>query len=105
MLNLNYLRQKLISCSKDQTIKFWDLDKNQCINTPHGHTDQIWAIEKISGNLILSCSNDTNIKLWDLDSGLFVKQYFGRSGRVNVLKMLNKNSFASGSYKEIKFGT
>ena len=102
MLDINYLKQKLISCSRDQTIKIWDLQADQCTKTLNGHTKMIWCIEKVSDNQVLSCSSDESIKRWNLDSGLCARTYLGHANEVICLKMLNGNSFASGSLKQIK---
>ena len=48
-LKLN--NQKLVSCSEDKTIKIWDLDTNECVNTLDEQKDQVWCLEAIGCRL------------------------------------------------------
>lgn len=59
---------KLISCSSDATIKIWNMETGECLNTLEGHTDQITAITVVSG-MLFSFSSDQTIKAWDIDTG------------------------------------
>ena len=62
-------RDQLISCSNDNTIKFWELDElNKCTKTLYDHKDYIEDI-LIYKDLLISCSFDKTIKIWDLKSG------------------------------------
>jgi len=58
----------LLSCSRDQTIKLWDTNSGNCIQTVKGHSD--W-IRKISingkGTLLASASKDESIIIWNLE--------------------------------------
>ena len=60
---------KLISCSNDYTIKFWDLNQKgkngKPIKTLEGHTNKVICMVVYEDKLI-SCSEDTTVKIWDL---------------------------------------
>ena len=65
---------ELISCSRDKTIKIWDLNEGSCIITLFGHTDEIKSIRiDNQTNILASCSEDKTIKIWNLKSGECVK--------------------------------
>ena len=53
------------SGSFDKTIKIWDFEKKECVQTLEGHQDNIICIIKIKNNMLISCSNDRTIKIWD----------------------------------------
>ena len=101
IIKINYLKNKLISCSHDDSIKVWDFENNQCTKTLNGHADSVLSIEYVSVNKVLSASFDRTIKLWDLDNGLCVRTFYGHMVLVFCLKMLNEHSFAGGSHQEI----
>ena len=100
-LNLNH-KQKLISCSDDETIKSWDLETNECLKILNGHTASISCLERVSNDQIISCSRDKTIKLWNIDTGDCIKTFHGHSQSVLCLNMITEHTFATGSYKEIK---
>ena len=57
-------KQNLFSCSKDMTIKIWDLETLKCTNTFYRqHTSIIYGII-ICGNDLISCSNDCSINVY-----------------------------------------
>ena len=61
-----YLNSKknLFSCSKDMTIKIWDLENLKCTNTLYRqHKSIIYGII-ICGNDLISCSNDCSINIY-----------------------------------------
>ena len=63
-LNKNH---NLFSCSKDLTIKIWNIDSLKCINTlKRQHTSNIYDIILCDNDLI-SCSNDHNINIYTID--------------------------------------
>ena len=63
-LNKNH---NLFSCSKDLTIKIWNIDSFKCINTlRRQHTSNIYDIILCDNDLI-SCSNDHNINIYTID--------------------------------------
>ena len=57
-------KDKLFSCSKDMTIKIWDLETLKCTNTLYNqHNSMIYGII-LCGNDLLSCSNDCSINIY-----------------------------------------
>ena len=56
--------ENLFSCSKDLTIKIWDLETLKCIKTLFNqHTSNIYDIT-FCDNELISCSNDGNINIY-----------------------------------------
>jgi WD40 repeat protein len=63
-------RQLLASGSHDRTIKIWDANTGECLQTLHGHVEAVWALSwRSDGRMFASSSLDRTIKLWDLHTG------------------------------------
>lgn len=58
----------LYSCSRDNTIKVWELATGYCVNTLNGgHSDWVRDVAVSDDGLYLaSCGNDRSILFWDL---------------------------------------
>ncbi|RLN51912.1 hypothetical protein BBJ28_00002200 [Nothophytophthora sp. Chile5] len=59
---------RLFSCSRDNTIKVWELSTGYCVSTLNaGHSDWVRAVAVSDDGLFLaSCGNDRSILFWDL---------------------------------------
>lgn len=68
----------LLSCSRDQTIKFWDAISGYCLHTlAHGHTEWIRRLA-VHTSFFASASKDETIVIWNLEQ---VKKKALDSGR------------------------
>ncbi|KAJ1506494.1 protein with putative role during mitosis, partial [Coelomomyces lativittatus] len=51
--------QRLVSCSRDKSIRIWDLNTGYCLKSYTAHSDWVRMIAKsIDGTWLASCSND-----------------------------------------------
>src|SRR6266702_4114160 len=75
--------QKLVSGSRDQTIKVWDPSTGQKIGSLTGHTDYVTSVA-ISGDgrILVSGSFDQSVKVWDLSTGRELRTLTGHTGPV-----------------------
>lgn len=66
----------VFSASKDKTIKYWDADKFQHIQTLPSHHGEIWAMAiSRSGDFLVSASHDKSIRIWrQTDEQLFLEE-------------------------------
>ena len=72
-------RTKLASCSRDKTIKIWDLNNDSPLHSLEDHTYWVKPIkwspagpgsDNPSAKIVLaSCSWDGTVGLWDVDIG------------------------------------
>jgi len=70
----------LASCSKDKTIRLWDINSGEVKNTLTGHLSWVNSIVySPDGSTLASCSEDKTIKLWDINSGELKNTLPGRS--------------------------
>ena len=73
-IDINQEMSKIVSGSQDGTIKIWDLESGQMLQSLNAHTDGINDVEfNKTGNNIVSCGSDSSIKLWDADSYQLIK--------------------------------
>ncbi len=88
----------LASCSRDGTIKLWDLQRLELVFTFEGHTNWVKDIDFYQGTHLVSCSDDRNIKIWDLASGECISTFLADEKFVNCVTIHPfRNVFASGS--------
>lgn len=68
-------KEYLLTCSRDKTIKLWDISSNTCIYTFTGHDN--WVRNMFvhpTGKYLVSTGDDRNIRIWDMKSGRTVKK-------------------------------
>ena len=59
--------QRVVSGSKDDYLKVWDISTGDCLHTLEGHSSWVSCVATPStDNVIVSGSNDKNIKIWKL---------------------------------------
>jgi len=59
----------LASGSADRTIKLWNWQTGQCLQTLKGHTSWVWAIAfSPNGQLLASGSYDQTVRLWEVQT-------------------------------------
>lgn len=62
--------KRIVSGSKDNTIRVWDLETGDQIRVLVGHEDEVKAVTITQdGRFIISGSWDKTIRIWDLESG------------------------------------
>lgn len=57
---------RLVSGSKDSTLKVWDTNTRICELTMSGHTNSVSCVKWSGTNIIYSGSHDKSIKAWDI---------------------------------------
>jgi WD40 repeat protein len=61
---------RVVSASKDKTLKIWDAATGWEIHTLVGHTDSVWTCAySPDGARVVSASWDKTLKLWDVATG------------------------------------
>ena len=56
---------KIISDSLDGTIKIWDANTGECLETLEGHSKSVYSVAfSPDGTKIISGSDDDTIKIW-----------------------------------------
>lgn len=68
---------RIVTCSKDTTIKIWDRFTGRLLKTLFGHQGPVNAVQ-VRGNLLASASGDGMSKLWRMEDGLCIKEFHSR---------------------------
>ncbi|OUL20282.1 hypothetical protein BV372_32830 [Nostoc sp. T09] len=76
----------LISGSRDQTIKIWQLETGELIRTLKGHRDEVCTITlSPDEQIIASGSADKTIKLWHVETGELLSTFTGHTDTVTAV--------------------
>ncbi|CUV04370.1 unnamed protein product [Cryptosporidium hominis] len=80
---------KLISASKDFTLKIWNITTGTIINTLSSHTEMITHVKwtGINQEYVVSSSRDTLIKVWNPETGQLLRDLKGHAHWVNTLAL------------------
>ena len=89
----------IVSGSRDNTIKVWDLETGTWKRTLTGHSSDVWSLAISADNsTIVSGSLDDTIKVWDLETGTWKRILTGHSSDVYSVAISPDNStIVSGS--------
>ncbi|KAF9375484.1 hypothetical protein CPC16_000693 [Podila verticillata] len=85
----------IITGGLDNTLKIWNVETGECMNTLFGHVEGVWslAFDKLR---IVSGSLDKTIKVWDTESGRCLYTLTGHEGPVTCVD-LSDTKVVSGS--------
>ncbi|KAF8584526.1 dynein regulator [Ramaria rubella] len=76
---------RVVSASRDQTIRIWSIATTHCIKVLNSHTDWIrCAVSSPDARLILTCSNDHTARILDFESGATKAEMRGHENVVEV---------------------
>jgi WD40 repeat protein len=68
---------KILTCSRDKTLRLWDVVTGQCEKILTGHSESVTCaaflndvtVSDVPGNFIVSGSKAKSLRIWNLDSG------------------------------------
>ncbi|KAG2176980.1 hypothetical protein INT43_007634 [Umbelopsis isabellina] len=81
--------QKIVSGSRDHTIKIWDIGTGACIRTLWQHTQSVLCLQ-YDDRYIISGSSDNTIKQWDINTGELIRSLNGHTESVLNLRFNEK---------------
>ena len=67
----------LASCSRDKTIKIWDIESGSCLSTLAGHTGWVTQLEFIDADTVVSSSDDGTTRAWNVATGMQKAEFEG----------------------------
>ncbi|EXJ70176.1 uncharacterized protein A1O5_06244 [Cladophialophora psammophila CBS 110553] len=67
-------KERIVTCSKDTTIKIWERSTGKLVKTLLGHRGPVNAVQ-VRGNFLASASGDGMSKLWRLEDGVCIKEF------------------------------
>ena len=75
--------RRILSWSKDKTLRLWDAATGAAIGEPLRHEDIVWgALYSPDGRRILSWSSDKTLRLWDAATGAAIGEPLQHEGAV-----------------------
>ncbi len=91
--------KQALSGAADNTLRLWDLETGQCLQTLEGHTASVWSVALSGdGKQALSGSDDKTLRLWDLETGQCLQTLEGHTARVLSVALVGDGKQAlSGS--------
>jgi len=90
----------LASGGKDNTIRLWDADSGEQIQTFTGHTDGVVSVGfSPDGKTLASAGRIDHVKLWDVKSGEHLHTLFGHDKVYCVAFSSDGKTLASGSWE------
>lgn len=80
---------RIMSGSKDSSIKIWELGSGNCDKTLTGHQSIVQCILQLQDGRVVSGSNDHSIKVWDVILGVCLTTLSGHTDwvRCNFLQV------------------
>lgn len=76
---------KIVSGSRDHTVKVWDMHTGACIRTLWQHTASVLCLQ-YDHRFIISGSSDKTIKQWDINTGELIRSLNGHTESVLNLR-------------------
>ncbi|KAG0255269.1 hypothetical protein DFQ27_006327 [Actinomortierella ambigua] len=95
------MRSIVVTGGLDNTLKMWDIETGECLDTLWGHVEGVWSLafdklRTVSGSL------DRTIKVWDTESGQCLYNLTGHEGPVTCVS-LGDTRVVSGSDDGVVF--
>jgi WD40 repeat protein len=91
----------LISGSSDKTIKCWDINSGQCVNTIQAHNDSVVSLEILSAEQVISGSYG-EIKIWNIRTSELMNTLMTPNWVRCIISYLNDRIISGGGDNTIK---
>jgi WD40 repeat protein len=93
--------KKVISGSKDNTLKIWDLEKRKLLFILRGHSESVTTVAITSdGKRVISGSKDSTIKVWNLGNRKFSFTLNDESNSINTVGLILDKKRVISSLKD-----
>ncbi|KAK9695871.1 hypothetical protein K7432_012761 [Basidiobolus ranarum] len=92
---------KIVSGSRDHTIKIWDIHSGCCISTFRGHTASVLCLQ-YDDEIIVSGSSDSSVIVWDVTSGEIIRVLTGHTEPVLNLSFDKKHIVTCSKDRSIR---
>lgn len=98
--------QLLASGSADKTIKFWDVNTGQQLNTLSGHTSEIDnLVFSKNGNVLVSCSRNGRLRFWNTNNGQLLQtknldvKYLVKCPNIDLIAVLSEQEYKNENWQ------
>jgi len=108
-LHLNSKCERLVTSSKDSTVRVWNVRTQSCEITLSGHADSVECVVWSGEGLLYSASRDRTIKVWAANLplnqgfGKLIRTLQGHAHRVNTLALSCEYITRTGPFHPTKY--
>src|SRR5262245_10756572 len=89
--------QRLVTCSKDGSVRIWDLANGREIRAYRGHGDAVRAVAWAPNGKFVASAAGNDIHIWNPDDGKFIRRLTGHTKLVQCLAIRpDSKAIASG---------
>ncbi len=79
---------RIVSGSKDRTLRVWDVESGVCLRTLEGHSGDVLSLDLTpDGRCAVSGSEDHTLRVWDMESGVCLRILKGHSWGVSCVSV------------------
>ena len=80
--------RRVLSGSRDRTMRLWDISTRQCLRILRGHTDEVTSVYLSGdGRYALSGSRDNTVRFWDMSTGQCLRTFEGHTNEVTSVTL------------------
>jgi hypothetical protein len=87
---------RVVSGSRDQTLKVWNVNTGYCERTLYGHSECVRCVVQLADGRVVSGSGDNTLKVWNVNTGVCERTLEGHSEWVECLIQLADGRVVSG---------
>jgi len=78
--------KRVMSASRDGTLKLWEASSGFCLRTFRGHDDWVRSLDvSEDGSIMVSASDDKTLKTWNISNGQCLKTFRGHSHNIEFV--------------------
>lgn len=81
-----YLIYRVVSGSRDATLRVWNVDSGECLHVLVGHMAAVRCVQ-YNGKIVVSGAYDFMVRVWDVEREECLHQLSGHSNRVYSLQV------------------
>lgn len=86
VIYFNFFLNRVVSGSRDATLRVWDIVQGKCLHTLVGHLAAVRCVQ-YDGKLVVSGAYDYMVKVWDPETQVCLHTLQGHTNRVYSLQV------------------
>lgn len=95
---------RVVSGSRDATLRVWDIETGQCLHVLMGHVAAVRCVQ-YDGRRVVSGAYDFMVKVWDPETETCLHTLQGHTNRVYSLQVRRRQLILSFTTKKTRYGS